>query len=188
VYQMVRNADIAHHAGNFSYNETSIGIEHVRKAGSAQRVTEMQYRASAALVRWLSTQYDVQLVLPIDIAPANPASGSGIIPHRSVPDPTNPLVGGGLGHSTCPTKFNFDYYQELLADGSGQASATTVYPSPCVGDVNGDSVTNGFDVSVCLSNFNRDISPESESDINGDGRVNAADLSLLLANFGNRCN
>jgi N-acetyl-anhydromuramyl-L-alanine amidase AmpD len=52
---MVRDSDRANHAKGA--NQTSIGIEHVRKAD--QPIAESQSKASAALIRWLLAQYDI---------------------------------------------------------------------------------------------------------------------------------
>ena len=53
---MVPERDIAWHAGNWAYNETSIGIEH---AGFTNRTVfpDAQYRASARLAGYLAHKY-----------------------------------------------------------------------------------------------------------------------------------
>ncbi len=60
-------------------------------------------------------------------------------------------------------------------------------PAPPAGDVNGDCVVNGADLSVILSNFSTSVSPGTNGDVNGDGLVNGADLSVFLSNFGTAC-
>ena len=115
VYQMVRDHDIAHHAGNYSYNERSIGIEHERHDTS--NWTEAQFQASASLVKWLATQYNIQIVfpgVPVGIAPADPTTGSGIIGHNQVPDPANPNLPGGANHHTDPVNWDWAYFQQLF--------------------------------------------------------------------------
>jgi hypothetical protein len=57
----------------------------------------------------------------------------------------------------------------------------------CPGDVNGDGLVNGADLSVLLAQFGQNIEQWSSADLNGDGWVNGADLSVLLSNFGNNC-
>ena len=53
-----------------------------------------------------------------------------------------------------------------------------------VGDANGDTVVDAADLSVLLSQFGTQVSPETDADFNGDGWVNGADLSVLLSSFG----
>ncbi|KHE91486.1 MAG: hypothetical protein SCABRO_02775 [Candidatus Scalindua brodae] len=112
VYQMVRDHNIAHHAGNFAYNQNSIGIEHERHDTS--NWTEAQFAASVALVQWLAAQYDIQIVFPSGVAPANPGNGTGIIGHDQVPDPDDPSLGGGISHKTDPLYWDWTYYQQLF--------------------------------------------------------------------------
>lgn len=62
VAQMVRNKDVAWHAGNWYMNGHAIGIEHESFAiAGATWYSEPMYRASARLVRFLATQYNVPL-------------------------------------------------------------------------------------------------------------------------------
>ena len=60
VAQCVRNEDIAWHAGNWTYNRKSIGIEHAGYAG--QRWTDSTYRSSARLSAYLSKRFNI----PVD--------------------------------------------------------------------------------------------------------------------------
>ncbi|MFH1924625.1 MAG: N-acetylmuramoyl-L-alanine amidase [Planctomycetota bacterium] len=69
VLQLVRDDDISHHAGNWDYNQKSIGIEHERYNGG--ELTTAQYQASAQLVQWLAGQYAADVVFPAGIAPAS---------------------------------------------------------------------------------------------------------------------
>jgi hypothetical protein len=151
VYQMVRDRDIAHHAGNWDYNERSIGIEHERHDTSNS--TEAQFRASAALVKWLATQYNIQLLfpgVPDVIAPENPANGTGIIGHRQVPDPDNPSLPGGAGHRTDPVSWDWAQYQALY-NSVAFTVATSVSP-PGSGTASGGGVVNaGQSVTVVAS-------------------------------------
>jgi len=77
VYQMVRESDIAWHAGNKLYNALSIGIEHEGFV-KAKMFTEHQYRASARLLAYLAYKYGIPLTRPTGVAPAD-ASGGGVI-------------------------------------------------------------------------------------------------------------
>ncbi len=67
------------------------------------------------------------------------------------------------------------------------ATAELVVPPYCAGDVNGDQLINGADLSVLLSQFGSSVDPGSGADINGDGFVNGADLSVMLSVFGSSC-
>ncbi len=73
ITQMVRDKDVAWHAGNSAYNETSIGIECEGYAGQ-NRWTDAQYRALADLVRGLCDRYGI------------PKDRSAIIGHKEVPN------------------------------------------------------------------------------------------------------
>jgi murein DD-endopeptidase MepM/ murein hydrolase activator NlpD len=115
IIQLVHNKDISFGAGNYSYNEKCINIEHERYDTS--NVTPAEYAASAALVKWLASRYNVQVVFPgapNGIAPTDPANGTGIIGHRQVPDPSNPTIGGGLNHHTDPVNWDWNYYESLF--------------------------------------------------------------------------
>ncbi|MFB7539710.1 N-acetylmuramoyl-L-alanine amidase [Streptomyces zaomyceticus] len=62
VTQMLENKNLAWHAGNWTHNMHSIGVEHegfAIKEGSWY--TEPQYRSSAQLVKYLATTYDVAI-------------------------------------------------------------------------------------------------------------------------------
>lgn len=62
VIQMVRNKDIAWHAGNWGENTQSIGIEHEGRAASGGTdYTLAMYQASAKLVKWLAAKYNIPL-------------------------------------------------------------------------------------------------------------------------------
>ncbi|MGA1058680.1 MAG: dockerin type I domain-containing protein, partial [Phycisphaerales bacterium] len=56
-------------------------------------------------------------------------------------------------------------------------------PNP-PGDLNGDGLVNGADLSICLGDWGT-CPPKGTclGDINGDGVVNGADLSILLSNW-----
>ena len=115
IYQMVREKDIAWHAGNKDYNAVSIGIEHEGFV-DAKLFTEEQYRASARLVAYLLYKYNIPLYHPADIAPANASEGGGIIGHDQVPDPKNPSLGGGASHHRDPgPNWDWNKYLELVS-------------------------------------------------------------------------
>lgn len=57
----------------------------------------------------------------------------------------------------------------------------------CPADLNNDSVVNGLDLSVLLSQFGQIVPKGNGADLNGDGNVNGADMSVLLFAFGTGC-
>ncbi len=90
VAQCVRNEDIAWHAGDWSYNRRSIGIEHAGYASEPK--TARQYRSSARLSAYLSRRFGI------------PVDRRHIIGHRDVP---------GVNR-TCPGRFDFSKYLRLI--------------------------------------------------------------------------
>ncbi len=62
VYQVVHEKDIAYHAGNFWYNEHSVGIEHAGfDATGWQWYNATEYLASAKLTAYLLQKYNIPL-------------------------------------------------------------------------------------------------------------------------------
>lgn len=80
VAQMIRELDVAFHAGNRSYNERSIGIEHEGFVDRPADFTDAMYRASAQLTAGICVRYGI------------PADREHIIGHVEVPgtDHTDP--------------------------------------------------------------------------------------------------
>ena len=89
VAQMVPDRDIAWHAGNWAYNESSIGIEHAGFT-NVTRFPDAQYRGSARLAAWLADTY---LITP---------DRTHVIGHSQVPDPNHRGEWGGVDHHTDP--------------------------------------------------------------------------------------
>jgi len=115
VYQMVSEKDIAWHAGNWDYNEHSIGIEHAGYA-DIDSFADEEYVASARLAAYLAKKYNISVAHPDGIAPAMSEGGSGIIGHDQVPDPYNTTLGGGASHHHDPGAYwNWTYYLSLVA-------------------------------------------------------------------------
>ncbi len=75
--QMVREKDIAWHAGNWDYNTRSIGIEHEGWVDDPSWFTDAMYQASAKLTRNICDRYSI----PID--------RTHIIGHVEVPGATH---------------------------------------------------------------------------------------------------
>ena len=93
IAQLVRESDIAWHAGNYAVNRESIGIEHEGFSYRPGTYTDAEYRASARLSAWIAQRY----LLPID--------RSRFIGHSDVPDPNNPKLKGGYAHHTDPGRY-----------------------------------------------------------------------------------
>ncbi|MFT3770928.1 MAG: peptidoglycan recognition family protein [Minicystis sp.] len=104
VVQMVRDNDVAYHAG--SANADSIGIEHVARSPGAFGATDAglsptpaEYAASAALVRWICEEYGI------------PQDRNHILGHAQA-DP-------GTTHAGCPDAvWDWAYFMNLIAAGT----------------------------------------------------------------------
>jgi hypothetical protein len=100
IYEVVREKDIAYHAGNFFYNEHAIGIEHAGyDASGYQWYNATEYLASAKLVSYLLTKYH----LPLDRA--------HILAHGTIPAPT---VASSPNHVDPGPYWLWDYYFGLI--------------------------------------------------------------------------
>jgi N-acetylmuramoyl-L-alanine amidase CwlA len=97
VTQMVREKDIAFHAGNWTYNTQSIGIEHEGFVDNPSWYTDAMYRASAALTRNVCLKYGI------------PMTRSRIIGHNEVP---------GATHTDPGPNWNWTFYMQLVTQSS----------------------------------------------------------------------
>ena len=104
ITQMVREEDIAWHAGNWSYNEQSVGIEHEGYASDPNSYPDTMYAASSALTRYLTDKYSI------------PRTRDFVIAHVEVP---------GSSHTDPGPYWQWDYYMELIEGGS-QITGTLV--------------------------------------------------------------
>jgi N-acetylmuramoyl-L-alanine amidase CwlA len=95
--QMVREKDIAFHAGNWTYNTQSIGIEHEGFVNNPSWYTDAMYRASAALTRNICLKYGI------------PMTRSRIIAHSEVP---------GATHTDPGPNWNWTFYMQLVTQSS----------------------------------------------------------------------
>ena len=93
VQELVPLHDIAWHAGNRAYNRRSVGIENVGVTDDPAGFTLREYRASARIAAVIARRS----LIPID--------RRHIIGHYQVPDPNDPLPGGGIDNHTDPGKF-----------------------------------------------------------------------------------
>jgi len=57
------------------------------------------------------------------------------------------------------------------------------------GDVNGDCVTNIFDVAMIAGNFGKRVTTgvNPRADLNLDGEIDVIDLAIVAANLGRTC-
>jgi hypothetical protein len=80
ITQMIRELDVAFHAGNRAYNERSVGIEHEGFVDRPQDFTDEMYEASARLTAQICARYGI------------PVDREHIIGHVEVPgtDHTDP--------------------------------------------------------------------------------------------------
>ena len=140
VTQTVREKDIAWHAGNWTYNTQSIGIEHEGYVDNSGWFTDAMYRASAALTRSLTSKYGI------------PRDRSHIIGHVEVP---------GATHTDPGPYWNWTYYMQLVngVTGIGSGTVTTggaslnVRSGPGTGYAAVGSVANGAGASIyCQAN------------------------------------
>jgi N-acetyl-anhydromuramyl-L-alanine amidase AmpD len=97
ITQMVREKDIAWHAGNWTYNTQSVGIEHEGFVNNPSWYTDPMYRASAALTRNVCLKYGI------------PMTRSRIIAHSEVP---------GATHTDPGPNWNWTYYMQLVTQTS----------------------------------------------------------------------
>jgi N-acetyl-anhydromuramyl-L-alanine amidase AmpD len=88
IWQMVKERDVAWHAGNRDINHHSIGIEHEGYAGRPGFYDSAEYETSARLVREITSRYSI------------PRDRQHIFGHAEVPNPNKPgLFGGANGHT-----------------------------------------------------------------------------------------
>jgi N-acetyl-anhydromuramyl-L-alanine amidase AmpD len=103
VEQLVPLHDIAWHAGNWAYNLRSIGIENVGFTNDPAGFTTREYRAAARIAAVVARR----ALIPID--------RRHVIGHSEVPDPDDPLQGGGIDEHTDPGVYwRWPYFMNLV--------------------------------------------------------------------------
>ena len=119
ITQMVREADIAWHAGNWYYNQHAIGIEHEGyESAPATWYTEAMYASSARLVASIHARHGV----PIDNAHIFghyqvPASGSGPPCSGTWAQCDTSAWGGANNHRDPGPGWNWSHYFDLVNGG-----------------------------------------------------------------------
>ena len=101
ITQMIRELDVAFHAGNREYNERSVGIEHEGFVERRSSFTDAMYASSARLTAGICRRYDI------------PVDREHIIGHVEVP---------GTDHTDPGPYWDWGRYMKLVR----QASSTTV--------------------------------------------------------------
>ncbi|KAF4408383.1 MULTISPECIES: N-acetylmuramoyl-L-alanine amidase [Streptomyces] len=95
VAQMIRELDVAYHAGNRGFNERSVGIEHEGWVDRPGYLTDTMYEASARLVAGICARYDI------------PRDREHIVGHVEVP---------GTDHTDPGPHWDWDRYMRMLRD------------------------------------------------------------------------
>ena len=136
VAQLVRERDIAWHAGNWTVNARSVGVEHEGFAFSRGWFTETEYRTSARLVAKICLRYGIKI------------DRRHIIGHDEVPDPNHPGQWGGISHHRDPGPYwDWSHYIALVR---AYAAELTVAELPhasvsIAGFADGDTVHGTID-------------------------------------------
>ncbi|HEY9440611.1 MAG TPA: peptidoglycan recognition family protein, partial [Streptomyces sp.] len=94
VAQMIRELDVAFHAGNRSYNERSVGIEHEGFVDRPQDFTTAMYESSARLTAAICGRYGI------------PVDRGHIVGHVEVP---------GADHTDPGPHWDWKRYMRLVA-------------------------------------------------------------------------
>jgi hypothetical protein len=120
ITQMVNEGNTAWHAGNSSYNRTSIGIEHEGFINNAAWYTDAMYQSSARLTCAIVARYNI------------PVDRQHIIAHKEVP---------GSTHTDPGPNWNWNKYMQLVREcvDGGQSTA----PPPPSGCLYGDGLYCG---------------------------------------------
>lgn len=113
VYQMVREKDVAWHAGNGNINRRSVGIENGGYAYRPGFFNTTEYSSLAKLVRDVTTRYKI------------PRDRTHIIGHNEVPNPNKPgSFGGGSGHTDPGPYWDWDAFMTLVKEDAKLESST----------------------------------------------------------------
>ncbi|MCL7369439.1 N-acetylmuramoyl-L-alanine amidase [Streptomyces ardesiacus] len=93
ITQMIRELDVAYHAGNRDYNERSVGIEHEGFVDRPRDFTDAMYAASARLTAGICARYDI------------PVDREHVLGHVEVP---------GTDHTDPGPHWDWDRYLKLV--------------------------------------------------------------------------
>ncbi|MDQ2800445.1 MAG: N-acetylmuramoyl-L-alanine amidase, partial [Armatimonadota bacterium] len=119
VYQLIKERDIAWHAGNRRTNARSVGIEHEGFAYRPGFYNPVEYEASARLVRAIALRCDI------------PRDRTHIIGHFEVPNAAHPgRFGGSNGHTDPGPYWDWDYFMALIRNDARKE--TDAVPQPVI--------------------------------------------------------
>ncbi|MFJ5264438.1 N-acetylmuramoyl-L-alanine amidase [Streptomyces sp. NPDC088387] len=104
ITQMIRELDVAYHAGNREYNERSVGIEHAGFVDRPEDFTDAMYEASARLTAGICARYGI------------PVDREHIIGHVEVP---------GTDHTDPGPHWDWDRYLTLVRQAATAPSPNT---------------------------------------------------------------
>ena len=102
IAQLVRDKDVAWHAGNRLINEQSIGIEITGKTHDPAGFTKAQYESAARLSAYIARRS----LMPI--------TRRHFIGHDEVPDPAGHGHGGANGHTDPGPYWNWNHFLKLV--------------------------------------------------------------------------
>lgn len=115
IYQVIREQDIAYHAGNYWYNQHSIGIEHAGVDATGYRwYNASEYLASAKLVAYLLKKYHL------------PLSHERIVSHGTIPSPAATSL---PNHVDPGPYWAWEYYFKLIHEQNVPYPARTSSPN-----------------------------------------------------------
>ncbi|WP_405869215.1 N-acetylmuramoyl-L-alanine amidase [Streptomyces sp. NBC_00005] len=109
ITQMIRELDVAFHAGNREYNERSVGIEHEGFVERASSFTDAMYAASARLTAGVCGRYGI------------PVDREHIIGHVEVP---------GTDHTDPGPHWDWDRYIRLVRRASAASPGSSASSAP----------------------------------------------------------
>ncbi|MEE1789984.1 peptidoglycan recognition family protein [Streptomyces sp. BE308] len=112
VAQMIRELDVAYHAGNRSYNERSVGIEHEGFVDRPKDLTKAMYESSARLTAAICGRYGI------------PMDREHIIGHVEVP---------GTDHTDPGPHWDWDRYLKLVRRAATAGPTGPAKPSDSTG-------------------------------------------------------
>ncbi len=128
--QSVREKDIAWHAGNWSYNETSIGIEHEGYVSDPKWFTDTMYRSSAKLSAYLCNKYSI------------PTDRYHVIGHNEVPYPNT--------HTDPGYYWDWTKYMGYVREYAGVSDL--INPPPILGETPPHAASPSYGVSPADAN------------------------------------
>ncbi|MEU0689160.1 N-acetylmuramoyl-L-alanine amidase [Streptomyces uncialis] len=109
ITQMIRELDVAYHAGNRDFNQRSVGIEHEGWVDKPSSFTARMYQASARLTAGICERYDI------------PVDREHIIGHVEVPEAT---------HTDPGPHWDWDRYMPLVRAERKRLATSSKAPDP----------------------------------------------------------